>query len=1224
VTVTAATISSQPGVDEQNPWPGLSAFDESAQRFFNGRRVESAALRRLVQQGSLTVLFGASGLGKTSLVQAGLFPLLRRDVLPVYVRLDFSAQALPLIEQVKARLATEVQRCRIDAPASRAGETLWEFLHRPGLEFWSDQNQLLTPLFVFDQFVVVFSLGAANGAAVERLRIDLADLIENRVPADHAARLREDETGGLALDAQRYKILLSFREDFLPSMEGWKQDIPSIMRNRLRLLPMAAAQALEAVHTTAPHLAPEPIARDIVQFVAAAGEANVSAEEPAIEPALLSLVCHGLNERRKQQGKSQFDRELLTGTGQAIISDFYSTAVAGMPDRVQRFIERELITERGFRKPCDVDDARSVHGVTDAELALLVDRRLLRIEPARGTERVELTHDLLTRVVREARNRQREKDRIAREGRARRRLLLTGTVFAVIAIAMGVLSFYAWTKAAAADRAKEVADRAKAAAEEAQKRAEGDRDAATKATEALKQSNAKVVESLGIATAAQKQAERQARAALGHQLAGAALAAVKDQNEKQAITYALGAIDATRPDGVVLADAEDALRRALASERPELERSGHVTEIRRIAVSPDGRRVITFGEDHTAIWDIGLQEEIRRFDRCAAVSADWKRLACGDMYRFEVVELETGKVLAGLSPVRGRQFFHFVFGERDTQIAAGNDVETFFVDGRAAKPFEGRPAAISRDGKVLVTIVAADSVRMWDLEAAREAHRWSGNADEVRFDPSGSRLAVLTGGTSKDATLTVTPRRALLWDFTTDRTTPIATPQESDLRCLDFTPDGSRIGAVTASRGEGADAVWRATGRLFDARSGAELLAWESAIAPPFVVECRFTPDGTTMIVTGSKDRSTDKDAAEGKGEIWNLGSTPPRLTHSVAGTRVAFDPRGEIVATADGASAAAGTVGGKTQSRFPARTDAPALAAVFTRDGRRVAISSDDRRIRIWDAATGKRLVTLIGLEAPAWNLAFSWDGTRLVTGSSAGHVRVWNAGTGQLVRELPRFRNRLLAVAFSADGARVIVSGYNDRVAIFDVASGTEVPTALPAKPSANVFGLGYSGDGRRLGLVGRTVTLFDAASLRPVQEIAGDAGTPNGGLYLNRDATTIAAAGINGVMLWTRAHGWRFLKGSADGNSALPYQLAFSRDGRKLITPGVDNTIRVWDTATASATATFYYEAPAQLRIKAVGFSEDEREIQAVGSDWSLHRFPVSLDALVAIAKKRVAGE
>src|SRR3954452_3007477 len=88
-------------IDEQNPWPGLGAFDEGAERFFHGRRNESAELRRLVLGAPLTVLFGASGLGKTSLVQAGLFPQLRKEhCLPVYVRLDLRETSVPLIEQI--------------------------------------------------------------------------------------------------------------------------------------------------------------------------------------------------------------------------------------------------------------------------------------------------------------------------------------------------------------------------------------------------------------------------------------------------------------------------------------------------------------------------------------------------------------------------------------------------------------------------------------------------------------------------------------------------------------------------------------------------------------------------------------------------------------------------------------------------------------------------------------------------------------------------------------------------------------------------------------------------------------------------------------------------------------------------------------------------------------------------------------------------------------------
>src|SRR4051794_11617220 len=79
-------------VNAENPWPGLLAFRETDQDYFQGRRMETEDLFRLVVRERLVVLFGLSGLGKSSLLQAGLFPRLRREnVFPVYLRLDFSA-----------------------------------------------------------------------------------------------------------------------------------------------------------------------------------------------------------------------------------------------------------------------------------------------------------------------------------------------------------------------------------------------------------------------------------------------------------------------------------------------------------------------------------------------------------------------------------------------------------------------------------------------------------------------------------------------------------------------------------------------------------------------------------------------------------------------------------------------------------------------------------------------------------------------------------------------------------------------------------------------------------------------------------------------------------------------------------------------------------------------------------------------------------------------------
>ena len=75
-------------IDAQNPWPWLDPFTERASRFFNGRDDDAQALLRGVLTTPACVLFGKSGLGKTSLLLAGLFPLLRdKNLLPVFLRI---------------------------------------------------------------------------------------------------------------------------------------------------------------------------------------------------------------------------------------------------------------------------------------------------------------------------------------------------------------------------------------------------------------------------------------------------------------------------------------------------------------------------------------------------------------------------------------------------------------------------------------------------------------------------------------------------------------------------------------------------------------------------------------------------------------------------------------------------------------------------------------------------------------------------------------------------------------------------------------------------------------------------------------------------------------------------------------------------------------------------------------------------------------------------------
>lgn len=113
-------------LSRENPWPGLDPFDEADRDYFHGRTSESGELLRLVRREPLTVLFGRSGLGKTSLLKAGLFPLLRgEDCLPVYVRLDHADQVLRLSEQIFRGLQTACDSDRVQATPPAQDENLW-------------------------------------------------------------------------------------------------------------------------------------------------------------------------------------------------------------------------------------------------------------------------------------------------------------------------------------------------------------------------------------------------------------------------------------------------------------------------------------------------------------------------------------------------------------------------------------------------------------------------------------------------------------------------------------------------------------------------------------------------------------------------------------------------------------------------------------------------------------------------------------------------------------------------------------------------------------------------------------------------------------------------------------------------------------------------------------------------------------------------------------------
>jgi hypothetical protein len=473
-------------IDPQNPWLGLFSYSEETLAYFHGRDEETAELARRVQRKLLTVLFGQSGLGKTSLLRAGIVPRLRVEgYCPIYVRIDYAPDSPPPSEQIKQAIfrATAAAGYWTRPGSAIEGESLWEFMHHRGDLLRDVDGHTLIPLLIFDQFEEIFTLAQADDAGRMRAKQfldDLADLVENRPPAALDARIEEDDSAAEDFDFARadYRVLIALREDYLAHLESVKGSMPSITQNRMRLARMNGAQALSAVVKPGGRLVSQEVAESIVRFIAGGSElANAE-----VEPALLSLVCRELNTVRLAQGRAEISADLLAGSRDTILSEFYERALADQPEGVRRVIEDDLLTDSGYRESLAEErliKALAAAGAAPDSLARLVDRRLLRIEERLDMRRVELTHDVLAGVVLASRNLRQEREardaaqrqlaaqreREAATHRALLRARMVAGVCAVLMLVAGAGALFGWVNLQRARTADAAAQKSRGDAE---------------------------------------------------------------------------------------------------------------------------------------------------------------------------------------------------------------------------------------------------------------------------------------------------------------------------------------------------------------------------------------------------------------------------------------------------------------------------------------------------------------------------------------------------------------------------------------------------------------------------------------------------------------------------------------------------------------------------------------------------------------------------------------
>jgi len=409
---------------------------------------------------SLVLLFSRSGVGKTSLINAGLLEELRRKgFFPVVVRITHDAKGGP---------TNSVYEC-VEEQAARGGITITGGTERHSLwqyfldEHFAKEGQSLRPVLILDQFEELFTVVRSNKEAFIK---DLADLARHRVPED----VRIKETARLEKispeDPERrrivsllyegegpdVKILISIREDFLAEMETLKSQIPTIFRNSLRLEPLTIDQARKAIESPIQQselLGDKAftygtgVVDELLDFLRTQKVGGELIRGDSVEPVQLQILCKYLYRESMEKKKRQEQQRRRTnaalgrvvpeitvtdlkgrhGMKRAIIG-YYRKVLRQFPHlrlgwstrkywpslfnfllfhrtraAIRHLCETKLVTPAGYRNSLSIDVIKSSIGVSDRDLDRLVDERLLRTEPRLGSRFYELTHDTLIRPL---------------------------------------------------------------------------------------------------------------------------------------------------------------------------------------------------------------------------------------------------------------------------------------------------------------------------------------------------------------------------------------------------------------------------------------------------------------------------------------------------------------------------------------------------------------------------------------------------------------------------------------------------------------------------------------------------------------------------------------------------------------------------------------------------------------------------------------------------------
>jgi WD40 repeat protein len=590
----------------------------------------------------------------------------------------------------------------------------------------------------------------------------------------------------------------------------------------------------------------------------------------------------------------------------------------------------------------------------------------------------------------------------------------------------------------------------------------------------------------------------------------------------------------------------------------------HTSAVESLAVSPDGRRLLTGSQDKTmCLWELPSTKVLHMFQDfggtvyCVGFSPDGRQAvsACADgsVRLWDVDKRTEIRRLDGHS----RTVSGAAFSPDGRSVVSGGDDQTVRVwdaaTGRQLTRCMGHTQGVwyvawSPDGCHVLSAGKDATIRLWDATTGVEVRRFVGHQGEVRrvaFSPDG--LRILSGGF--DGTLR-------LWETATGRLMRTLDGGGCIVESAQFSP-GGRLAYATEGPKTGTQG--RTVGpdhgfRIWDLSSGRQLHRLGGVAAKVF--QLALIPE-TTQALTVSSDRQI---------RLWQLPvltDDPPLVRcFKSAGAieRLAVSPNGQYALSVgpDRAARLWNLHSGKEVRRLEGHTSSVHGVAIAG-DNRHAVTTGNDQVCQIWDIETGVPLRRFMSHRGRVWAAAFLPDGQHVLTAGADGTARLWHMVTGDEVRVFTGHTGQINSVAVSLDGRRALTAGWDKVVILWDLATGAEIRRFTEHTAEART--VAFLPDGRRALSAGsdRVLRLWDVETSQGLRTLPGHPG-PVWAVAVSRDGRLAASGGPDKIVrVWDLETGQSVIQ--LGGHTEQIAGLAFTPDAKQLVSGSHDKTVRVW---------------------------------------------------------------